>query len=357
TAANPVATPESTIKYYVTGTTEHGCSDIDSVIVNVSSTINYTLTPDTTICMNVPLQLLANGPNPIWTPDPTLNNPNISNPVANPTTNNTYYVNFDDGNCDVLDSVVVQIRPDPVFASSATMEICVGDTARLNATGGHQYTWTPGVLTTSNPNEWIGLPPTTTEYVVTITDTVCHISEDFSHIVTVHQLPVIIASKSNDLDCTLGFANLSATGASSYAWSPSDGLSNPNIPNPIATPGVTTEYNVEGIDQKGCVNNATISVNVSLDNKVPFYMPNEFTPNNDGLNDCYGIKYAGFTDKFELSIYNRWGERLFHTKNPQDCWNGMYKGVQQEIGVYVYMVRSEGPCGEEFVKGVFTLIR
>ena len=220
TVANPVATPESTIKYYVTGTTEHGCADIDSVIVNVSSNINYTLTPDTTICKSVPLQLLATGPNPIWTPDPTLNNPNISNPVANPTTNNTYYVSFNDGNCDVLDSVVVQIRPDPVFASSATMEICVGDTALLNATGGHLYSWTPGVLTTSNPNEWIGIPPTTTEYAVTITDTVCHITEDFSHIVTVHQLPFITASKSNDLDCTLGFANLSATGAEVYTWSP-----------------------------------------------------------------------------------------------------------------------------------------
>jgi gliding motility-associated-like protein len=86
-------------------------------------------------------------------------------------------------------------------------------------------------------------------------------------------------------------------------------------------------------------------------------MPNAFTPNNDGLNDCFGLKYGGPNDKVEFSIYNRWGERIFFSTNPLACWDGIYKGVPQEIGVYVFIIKREGPCGSESEKGLFTLIR
>ncbi|MEI9912918.1 MAG: gliding motility-associated C-terminal domain-containing protein [Bacteroidota bacterium] len=58
-----------------------------------------------------------------------------------------------------------------------------------------------------------------------------------------------------------------------------------------------------------------------------YSMPNAFTPNNDGLNDCYGIRYWGIIRELEFSIYNRWGERYFLQKTRGACWDGKYKAL------------------------------
>jgi len=98
-------------------------------------------------------------------------------------------------------------------------------------------------------------------------------------------------------------------------------------------------------------------VNITDFNKSGYFMPNAFTPNNDGLNDCYGIKFWGVIQELDFGIYNRWGERIFHTSNPNDCWDGTYKGVQQNPDVYVYLITAKTFCGKVFKKGTFTLIR
>jgi len=360
TLANPIATPTSTTEYFVTGTTANGCTAKDSVTVNIFPELPYTITPDTTICSNIPLQLLVTGGTTYtWSDDPTLSNINIPNPIATPASSNIYYVAIQDENeCVIIDSVKVDLRPDPIFTISPNGTICDRDSITISASGGDVYSWWPSLAIidhlTSSPTVF---PSITTDYIVTITDTVCNNTVDLTTTITVNSLPEIIAQKSNDIDCTDGFAQLEASGGISYEWSPDDGLNNPLIRNPIASPLVNTEYVVKGTDANGCENNAAVVVEVTLGNKISFFMPNAFTPNNDGLNDCYGIKYPGLTDKFELSIYNRWGERIFYTKNPADCWNGRYKGVAQDIGVYVFMVKSDGPCGSRFEKGLFTLIR
>jgi gliding motility-associated-like protein len=357
---NPIATPSSTTEYFVTGITSNGCIAKDSVTVTLNPELVYTLTADTTICYNTNLQLQATGgTNTVWIPNSTLSDETIPNPIVNPNTLTTYYVTITDNNdCEVNDSVKVDVRPLAVFTVTPNGEMCEKDSLQLGASGGHTYSWLPNTdITDAGINNPLVFPNTTTEYFVTITDTVCNNTANLSTIVTVNSLPVVVAGKSNDLDCTNGFANLSGSGASSYVWSPVEGLNNNLIATPIATPQITTEYIVTGTDDNGCVNKATITVEVSLANKIPLFMPNAFTPNNDGLNDCYGVKYAGSADKFEFSIYNRWGERIFYTKNPSDCWNGKYKGVPQDTGVFVYMVKSEGLCGSKFEKGLFTLIR
>src|SRR5690606_31188872 len=126
----------------------------------------------------------------------------------------------------------------------------------------------------------------------------------------------------------------------------------------VASPTVTTDYILRGTDQEGCTGFDTIQVKVELINKSGYLMPNAFTPNNDGLNDCFRIKYWGKVDGFEFSIFNRWGQRIFFTKDPEKCWDGTYKGIPQENGVYVYMIKGITFCDPEvFRKGTFVLIR
>ena len=86
-------------------------------------------------------------------------------------------------------------------------------------------------------------------------------------------------------------------------------------------------------------------------------MPSAFSPNKDGLNDCFGIKYWGAILELEFNIYNRWGQLIFKTKNPGDCWDGTVDGVLQDAAVFVYVIKAKTQCGDIFRKGTFALIR
>jgi len=94
---------------------------------------------------------------------------------------------------------------------------------------------------------------------------------------------------------------------------------------------------------------------------VLWHMPNAFTPNGDGLND--GFLGKGFMEgatNFRMTIWNRWGELVYETTNPNDEWNGRVQntGGMSPAGVYVYLVTFIGPRGEPFeFRGFATLVR
>jgi gliding motility-associated-like protein len=95
--------------------------------------------------------------------------------------------------------------------------------------------------------------------------------------------------------------------------------------------------------------------------EIRWFMPNAFTPNGDSSNDAFLGKGAleGATN-FNMSIWNRWGEMVFETNDPNEGWNGRQKntGGVSPAGVYVYVVRFRGPRGEDFeYKGYATLVR
>lgn len=359
--SNPIATPLITTQYIVTGTNACGCTSKDTVLITVNPKPIITKSNDTLICKNASAQLNAGGGNTYsWSPAATLNNPNIANPVATPASDTKYHVTVTDANnCSNTESVMVSIRPDPVFSVSPPGNLCENNSVQLAASGGDIYAWQPSASldNTNSPNP-IASPGTTTTYSVQITETTCNNSKTLSTTITVVPSPVVHASKSNDVDCSNDASNLSATGAVSYSWSPAATLNDPNIQNPIARPTTTTLYTVKGTDANGCTNVDTVTVYVNGTNKGAYLMPNAFTPNNDGKNDCYGIKYWGIIQELDFSIYNRWGERIFHSKQPGQCWDGTYKGKPQNPGIYIYLIRAKTSCDEDvFRKGTFTLIR
>jgi len=358
--SNPVATPLSTTQYIVSGTTPNGCTGKDTVNVTVYQRPVIVKSNDTTICKNSSVQLFAGGGIIYnWSPSASLNNNSIPNPVATPTTNTTYYITVTDNNtCTKKDSINISILPVPVFTISNPKNVCQNSSVQLTAAGGNLYSWQPVIsLNDSAIANPFASPQTTTNYSVLITDTICNNTSTLSTIVTVLSLPVIKADKSNDLDCSHDFSQLNATGAIQYSWSPAHTLSDPGLANPVAKPTIETVYIVKGTDAKGCVNYDSVMVNITAQNKSGYYMPSAFSPNNDGLNDCYGIKYWGIIEELDFGIYNRWGERIFHTNNPTDCWNGTYKGIKQDPGVFVYLITAKTLCGKVFKKGTFVLIR
>jgi len=74
---------------------------------------------------------------------------------------------------------------------------------------------------------------------------------------------------------------------------------------------------------------------------ITLYIPNTFTPNSDNSNDEFGAYGTGIT-KFNMRIWNRWGEMIFEANSLEDRWNGIYKGEICQDDIYVYQIKYEG---------------
>ncbi len=349
-----------TVKLVVTDV--NGCKDSISRNVN-TSLLTMDAGPADTICAltSTTLQSSASGATQYsWTPAIYLNNPSILNPVATPPVSTTFYLTATNAvGCSKTDSVRIEVRSANAFSVSPPVDMCKNATVQLTASGGDIYSWSPpGSLNNANIPNPIASPTSTTPYTVMITDTLCGFSNSLSTTVTVNPLPNVQASRSNDIDCSTPQSLLSASGAAQYIWTPTGTLNNPNIANPIATPIVTTQYKVTGTNLSGCINYDSVIVKVTKDNAGGYLMPNAFTPDGDGKNDCYGIKFWGTILDLQFGIYNRWGERIFYTTDPSACWDGTINGVKQDPAVFIYMIKAKTTCQPEvFRKGTFILIR
>ncbi|MCW8899011.1 MAG: gliding motility-associated C-terminal domain-containing protein, partial [Flavobacteriales bacterium] len=265
--SNPMAAPANTITYVVTGTDINGCSNTDSVVVTANDTVPISLANDTTICVGDSVQLGGNptsvpGTSFSWSPAASLNNATSANPIAFPTVTTTYYVTATNDTCSTTDSITITVHPISNISAGNDLSMCFGDTVQLSASGGASYVWSPGnSLSDSTIFNPLAFPTATTSYIVNVLDTNgCNNSDTV--LVTVNPLPTINAG--NDVSiCDGDTAQLQATGASSYLWTPSAGLSDTTIANPLAFPTVTTSYVVTGTDTNSCSNTDTVVVNVN----------------------------------------------------------------------------------------------
>ena len=148
---------------------------------------------------------------------------------------------------------------------------------------------------------------------------------------------------------------LSVRGADSYTWQPSSFLDDAGKSDPVATVAQTTSFIVQGKDANHCVASDTVTIHVTK--KFLLIVPNAFTPNGDGHNDCFGIQRWEEVTVEEFSIFNRYGQRIFTTKNPAECWDGTYKGKEQPAGGYAYVIKAASACGEVTRTGMVMLIR
>jgi gliding motility-associated-like protein len=146
----------------------------------------------------------------------------------------------------------------------------------------------------------------------------------------------------------------------SYSWSPVQELNNPFIASPLATPSINTRYSLTVISTDGC--KATASVWVKPSTAV--YIPNAFTPNEDGKNDVFYVTGGKDGDTIrEFIVFNRWGDKVFQIQNivpndPSRGWHGTINGKIAISGTYVYLVKIVSSQGEtSTLKGTINLIR
>ncbi|MEM1118813.1 MAG: gliding motility-associated C-terminal domain-containing protein [Bacteroidota bacterium] len=260
---NPTVCPTETTTYTLTVMSADGCVSTDEVTVNVETNF-ITISPDVTICEGESTTLSASGAdNYTWTSAMTLDNPNSANPVASPVETTTYSVfSANENGCMDTATVTVFVIPTPEAVACEDKTICRGDSIQLVVTTFAQYSWSP-TNTLLNPTSGtpIAFPTETTTYTVTVTDENGCMDTD-EVVVFVNTPPTVTASGATTI-CVGSSAQLGATGAIAYSWSPTTGLNNPNIATPIATPLVTTTYMVTGTDAGGCTSTDLVTINVT----------------------------------------------------------------------------------------------
>lgn len=238
--------------------TDVGCMDTISETITIYPSPNTDVLPsDTTICYLDFVQLIASGTGTFsWQPNYNISSVNISNPVVSPDVTTTYYLTLSNSyGCFDQDSVTIHVFDTViVFAGNDTV-ICPGQSVQLNGTGGVNFSWSPASgLSNPNISNPVATPGGTTTYVLTSSVGSC-IGTDAVTII-VKPFPNINAGPDQTI-CEDDSVQITASGVTSYSWVPTESLTDPGSPTPIAFPSSTTTYTVSGTDSNSC--NQTVS--------------------------------------------------------------------------------------------------
>ncbi len=121
-----------------------------------------------------------------------------------------------------------------------------------------------------------------------------------------------------------------------YLWSPDIDINNDTLKNPVITGDVNRTYTLTVTDVRGCVAQDTARIIVS----PPIVIDNTFTPNGDGTNDLWNIKGIAIYTAATVDIFNRWGQKVFHSLGYPKEWDGTFDGKALPPGVYYYIVNT-----------------
>ena len=366
TVQNPTVTPNETTTFTLVNTDANGCEDTDQIEVAVFLAPESEAGESVNLCQGASVQLNGSAFDPNggnanltyeWTPNSSIDNQTILNPTVNPIVPTLYFltVTETEHNCVASDSVQVEvilpftteIKPDTI--------VCESSSFQLWATGGDTYLWEPaGPL-----NDPTSATPTATLNENT-TFTVTASNECFDDVasISIEVLPAPNVDAGPNFELPIG-ETVQLEGFSefnNYNWAPSEGLSDVSISSPIAQPLNTTVYSLTATSPNGCTAIDTMRVDVTKIFKL--VIPNAFSPNGDGRNDQIGLHTKGIRELEIFRIYNRWGQMVFETNDLQGRWDGSFKDIPQELGVFVYYAVGITYEGNEFFeKGNITLLR
>ncbi len=344
--SNPNASPALGTTYTLTISTINCNNYTDTFRVNLTQQALVTINGPGSICEGDSATLTAiGGTGYTWS-----NGSTNSSIVVHPTslTSYTVYGNIN-GNCTDTSSATIAINALPVIDAGLNDTICIGQNATLYALGGTTYVWntsTTGYMLTISPN-------IATTYTVTGSDGTCFNTD--SARVVVNDLPATSISSSTTIASGQSIT-LTSSGGTAYYWTPSAGLSCVTCQNPTASPTITTTYYITVTDQYGCIKIDSVKITVELICSELF-IPNVFSPNDDGENDLFFVKGSCLKNS-TLSIYDRWGKKVFETTDITIGWNGEYGGEKLNSAVFIYSLTGTNAQGEKINRqGNISLIR
>jgi len=378
TCGNPVSTSPDTITYFVNSTSIYAingdtayCSAKDTFVVNVDALPLIFPGIDFRICPNDTLQLHA-GPNVTrasWTPDLYISDTGSANPKAWPPDTTIYRVTgTNDAGCSI--SRIVRVWPiTKVVADIAVSDttVCAGATVPLNvivtqaSINDTSFQWIPGKYLSSSDiqDPHAVLPPGNYTYSVIVRSATCIADTGTMHIV-VSSAPDVEAGDNQIVAYGTTVQLYAASHQNvTYTWSPSaDSFSCFECRRPFVTVTQSQVVYVTVENEYGCKTVDSVNLQVVACDSKRVFVPNTFTPNNDGLNDVLYVRGAGLRELEYFRIFDRWGNMIFETHNISEGWDGTFGGKKADLATYVYVLRGICSSGSVIdMSGNVTLVR
>lgn len=351
-------------------TNSSGCTTSKTKVLVVNPLPNVNAGNDSAICRGATITLQPTGADKyLWANSTSLSCTNCSNPVASPVDTLVYYTVTGTNaitSCQKTDSIQIKVVQPFKIYGIASDSLCRGESVKLLVVGADHYNWTPSTglsdATIANP---VAKPDSSIVYSVTGHDYLNCFTDVISIPVTVYPVPVfnIINDKITiQSGSSVNIKTISSADVTKWQWLPTTGLSCSNCESPVATPANTIVYKAIATNAGGCKTEDRITIEVVCNNGNVF-VPNTFSPNNDGSNDLFYPRGKGISGIKSMLIFNRWGavvfqKSSFQINDPTAAWDGTYNGKPADADVFVYQLEVICETGQVFtLKGDVTLIR
>ncbi|MEO0895864.1 MAG: PKD domain-containing protein [Bacteroidota bacterium] len=271
-----------------------------------------------------------------------------------------------DSGCTDNTRKTVRVHEIPTFSLFENDTVCFGDQARLLAVSSpeNRVTWHLDDMTTdviNRGNSYITDPiPFDQTYFVQATGPQGCESDRFPVTAFTRNLETYeLFASDSVVDMPQAIVNfaLGSTGEIlTYNWTFGDGTTSASSDpsHEYNAPGLYT-VSVDIVDRYGC--EASFSTQVEVKKISVIEVASAFTPNNDGVNETFSIKYFN-VNNMTVQIFNRLGQKVFESDNPDFEWDGTKDGLALQEGVYVYTVRGTDLDGNNIEEvGTVTLLR
>jgi gliding motility-associated-like protein len=335
-----IVNPKLDTTYFVQAEKSPGCFAYDTIRVKVNLSPAIQLGQDISFCQGDSRVLDAgNGfANYQWSIG------NSSQQISVKTAGTFSVIGTTGDGCKSYDTLqVIKVFANPTVQLDGTSFLCTGATRTLDAGSYASYAWSDGSTNRTLRINATGI------YTVTVTDNNQCNGSDTVTIVTLRPSPQAFLP-ADTLICTYGKLQLKPlSDFKNYLWST-------NELTPFITISKAGKYSLQVTDQYGCVGKDSMVVS-PRDCLYGFYIPNVFTPNNDGKNDVFKPMLFGRIIKFHFAIFNRWGQKVFETTDINKGWMGDYTGTQnttQFVWTCTYQLEGEAVKSE---KGTVILLR
>ncbi len=364
TTPSPLIIPDTSAEYTANISID-GCPvKTASFFIDVQPNPQVYIGNNRSVCANDTLHLLASV-TPAWythyayhwSPAAYFDDSTYPYAVYTPGTDTTIILTVTTpDNCKGVDSIKVAVHPADFAHLDSVFNVCPGDSVQLQPTGGVAYHWSPGIYLSDSLSAAPWLKAITSQYYTLIATSAFGCLDTLSAHITVRPNAVIFLDNGPiTLYPGQSYQITPQSNCTYFSWFPTAGLSDANISNPLATPGISTKYIVHGSNEWGCT--AIDSLDINIDGSSALSLPNAFTPGGE-VNGTLYLLNRGISSLHYFRVFNRWGNKVFETSDLSKGWDGNYKGTPQPYDVYVYEIEAVGNDGTTFHKqGNVTLIR
>jgi gliding motility-associated-like protein len=306
--------------------------DLYSSQLNSNDEINAGI--DTTVCQGNQVTLSGSGgSNYNWSGGINNNTPFV------PSNSQDYVLTALSSNgCLGTDTVSVTVNSGVGISAGIDTTVCQGDQVTLSGSGGSNYNWNGGIN-----NNTAFVPANSQDYVLTaLSSNGCLGTDTVS--VTVNPRPLVSAGNDQSI-CEGDNVTLTASGAETYSWSNGilDGVA-------FGPPFGTTTYTLTGIGENGCID----TDDVVLTTNYCFEIPGALSPNSDNNNDTWEITGLQNHPSAIISVFDRWGQKVYEGTSTSTPWNGKYQEKDLPTADYYYVIELGN--GNNY-NGVVTLKR